>query len=464
MNSSHHSRLQTALQNATDTRELALGSGVIFQTGELFKRFFPNQTAIPIADCRTFAAAGQRVMESLQRAHCPVLDPVIFEDNALHAEYRHVLRIRETLQAHAAIPIAIGSGTLNDLVKLASHESGRAYMVAATAASMDGYTAYGASITREGIKQTFSCPAPRVVVADIEILAAAPPELTAAGYGDLLAKIPAGADWLLANELGIEPIHTTAWSLVQHPLREWLRHPDRLRQGDSGAIARLAEGLIMTGFAMQAAQSSRPASGAEHQFSHLWDMQDHRFQGRTPLHGWKVGIGALVASIFYEQILAAPMEQLDIAQIADAWPAPDQLADQINRRHALPHLKQLALQESRAKYIDRAQLTRHLTQLKECWPRLQSRLREQLISFAQMRDMLHQAGAPTHPDEIGIDLPRLQRSCLEARQIRRRYTVLDLANETGLFPQCLKTLADFPSPFPPCLLQSKIINLEPLTP
>jgi glycerol-1-phosphate dehydrogenase [NAD(P)+] len=44
-------------------------------------------------------------------------------------------------------------------------------MIAATAASMDGYTAFGAAITHDGFKQTFACPAPRAVVADLDILA-----------------------------------------------------------------------------------------------------------------------------------------------------------------------------------------------------------------------------------------------------------------------------------------------------
>ena len=34
-------------------------------------------------------------------------------------------------------------------------------MSVATAASMDGYTAFGAAITKEGYKQTMTCPAPR---------------------------------------------------------------------------------------------------------------------------------------------------------------------------------------------------------------------------------------------------------------------------------------------------------------
>jgi glycerol-1-phosphate dehydrogenase [NAD(P)+] len=74
----------------------------------------------------------------------------------------------------------------------------------------------------------------------------------------------------------------------------------------------LIEGLLMTGLAMQYCQSSRPASGAEHQFSHLWDMQHHRHFERTPWHGCKVAIGTLAATMLYEQLMAEGMEDLDV--------------------------------------------------------------------------------------------------------------------------------------------------------
>src|SRR5436305_814352 len=144
---------------------------------------------------------------------------------------------------------------------------------------MDGYTAYGASITKDGLKQTFDCPAPRAVLADTEVIGAAPAGLTASGYADLAAKVTAGADWLIAEALGVEPIDAQAWALVQDRLREWLSDAAGVRRGERVAVRRLTVGLMMGGFAMQRTRTSRVASGAEHQFSHLWDMQHHNHEG-----------------------------------------------------------------------------------------------------------------------------------------------------------------------------------------
>ena len=141
-----------------------------------------------------------------------------------------------------AVPVAVGSGTINDLTKLAAHRTGRRYVAVGTAASMDGYTAYGASITYNGSKQTFPCPAPIAVVADLDVMRAAPAELNAAGYADLMAKTVAGADWLLADAVGNEAINPGAWDIIQGRLREVLANPAGVRAGDLETLNRLAQG------------------------------------------------------------------------------------------------------------------------------------------------------------------------------------------------------------------------------
>src|SRR5215211_7821812 len=210
------------------------------------------------------------------------------------------------------------------------HEAGRPYLGVATAASMDGYTAFGAAITRAGYKQTMTCPAPRALVADLEVLASAPAEMTAAGYGDLLGKVTAGADWLVADALGIEPVDPKVWDLVQGPLREAIGRPDDLAAGDRGALERLVEGLVMSGLAMQAHASSRPASGAEHQFSHLWEMEGLGHDRRPPLsHGFKVGLGSIAIAALYERILERDLTALDIEALRSAWRTPEEVEEAV---------------------------------------------------------------------------------------------------------------------------------------
>lgn len=429
--------LAEALAAASETRQLEIGAGVSSAAPRVFQQQFGNRAAVIVADLNTFRAAGQAVAEAFGAAGHPMLEPFLFQAPDLYAEHRFVSELEAALRSHTAIPVAVGSGTINDLTKLASHRTARPYMCVATAASMDGYTAFGASITYEGAKQTFQCPAPAAVVADVEVICAAPGEMNAWGYADLVAKVPAGADWILADALGDEPIHAPAWAMVQGPLREMVSDPTGVRSRKPAPVEKLVEGLLLSGFAMQAAKSSRPASGAEHQFSHLWDMQHHTHNGRAPSHGFKVGIGTLASAALYERLLAQPVERLDVAQCCAAWRDEESWAAHARELLGENELVEVAARELRAKHSSPPQLREQLELLKTLWPKLRERLSGQLLPVAILRQMLRDVGAPTEPEQIGITRARLRQSYWQAFCIRRRFTVLDVAIRTGLLEVCL---------------------------
>src|SRR6185436_12259723 len=111
----------------------------------VFKEQFPGDRALVIADAQTFPLAARAVVEALTSAGVSCIAPFIYTDPALYAEFHFVAQLEASLRQHDAIPVAVGSGTINDLVKLAAHRAERpSYMCVATAASMDGYTAFGA--------------------------------------------------------------------------------------------------------------------------------------------------------------------------------------------------------------------------------------------------------------------------------------------------------------------------------
>src|SRR5690349_4367974 len=234
--------LAEALAAAKDTRSLEIGSRILQRTPEIFRQQFGEKPAVIVADTNTFEAAGRAVHDAFHEKN-QSLEPFIYTDPNLYAEYKFVEELQEWLKNHDAIPVAVGSGTINDLTKLAAHEVGRPYMCVATAASMDGYTAFGASITQIGSKQTFFCPAPRAVVADLDIIRAATGDMNSWGYTDLVAKVTAGADWMLSDALGAEPVHAGAWKIIQPGLRELISDPGGVPARRPESISRLVEGL-----------------------------------------------------------------------------------------------------------------------------------------------------------------------------------------------------------------------------
>jgi glycerol-1-phosphate dehydrogenase [NAD(P)+] len=435
-------RIETALQEATDTRTVTIGAGKLASVADIFEESFGDPEAVIVADENTFEVAGKEVQRLLEEAGHKVLEPYVFPgEPALYAGYGNIETLVETLREHDAIPIAVGSGTLNDIVKRSSYECERPYMCVGTAASMDGYTAFGASIEKDGHKQTLTCPAPRAVLADVDILVGAPAWMTASGYADLLGKVTSGADWLVADVLEVEKIDPKGWSLVQDHLRGWIGEPSELQAGDGEAMDQLIEGLVMSGLAMQSYQSSRTASGAEHQFSHLWEGEGLGRDDDPPLsHGFKVGVGSIAIAALYERVLDRDLGDLDIEAVRASWPTREELEREVRAAHTTSGLTEAAVDQSLSKYISDDELAERLELLREIWPDLREKVAEQLMPARQLREMLEEAGCPTSPEEIGLGWEDFKATYSRARMIRSRYTVLDLAAETGIFDECVEEM------------------------
>lgn len=428
-------KIEQALLHATDTKRLIIGPGCVRKSAEMFLDLFPGKKALVVADRNTWEVAGKDVLDSLRAAGVPSGEPFVFTDPDLYAEWTYVEQLRARLSGTEAIPIAVGSGVINDLTKYVSFLLGRRYMTVGTAASMDGYTAYGSSITIDGNKQTVDCPAPLGFVMDPVIAAAAPKELAASGYGDLIAKIPAGADWILADAAGVEGIDPLSWGLVQEGLREALADPVAVRSGDVSYTEKLSEGLLMSGFAMQACRSSRPASGMEHQFSHCWDMENLCHEGKHVSHGFKVSIGTLVSTASLEFLLEKGLEGLDVDASVASWKSWEETEEDIRRLFAgKPGHLSRALKETRDKYVDREGIRKQLKALKASWPAVSSRVQAQIIPFGTLKENLRLVGAPYEPEMIGVSRERLRTTFGYIPYMRSRFSNIDVVFRCGLLP------------------------------
>lgn len=427
-------RVKLALENATQTKALIVGEGILNNVAEVFKAQFPGKRALIVADNTTFRIAGSRIHDIFNAAGVAQDEPYVFDEPEFHAEWKYIERLDALFRQTRAIPVAVGSGTINDLTKLSAYHTGRRYMTVATAASMDGYLAFGASITKDGAKQTFACTATQALLADLDIIATAPPDMTASGYADLFAKVPAGADWIVADLLNIEPIDPIAFSIVQDGLRDALADPEGARNGNPKALKHLIEGLCLGGFAMQAyPKSSRPASGADHQFSHLLNMEHFVMKnGQMPSHGFQVSIGTIISLSFYEQLLKSNIAAIDVERCVAAWPPLDVQVNRALKMFECTDFPKLGATEIQAKYVTPEKLRLQLEQLKALWPEMKSRLESQVVPVSEAVRRLRLAGAPTKPEDIDLPRRRLRSSIIPAQSIRRRYTILDLGLRTLL--------------------------------
>lgn len=429
--------LDEAIARSATVREVLIAPAALARTGALYRRQFGRQAACLIADTNTWAAAGPATQAALQdegiatRTHVLPARPRVKPTVTLGKD------LADMLAADRSIPVAVGSGVLNDLVKYAAYRLDRPYLCVATAASMDGYTSAGSPLSDRGFKKTIQCRPARAVLADLDVLAAAPAEMIGWGYADLAGKIAAGGDWIVADALEIEPIDDVAWPLVQQDLRSWLADPKSITSGKPAAIAGLFEGLSLVGLAMELHRSSRPASGADHQIAHLWEMEELSHEGERVSHGACVAIGCLSVLKLYEWLLTQDLSNLDTERIVASAADMDSKAAMIEAAFGAGEIAARAKLETQAKHLEPAAHHARLETIATGWPDLSERLRSYLMPVAQMHALLQATGAPTTADEIGVGPARHRRAIAQARFLRSRYTVLDLLDETGLLENAL---------------------------
>ncbi|MEO1249278.1 MAG: sn-glycerol-1-phosphate dehydrogenase [Pseudomonadota bacterium] len=426
-----------AVARSASVSEILVDRGAIDQAAAVFKRNFADETALLMADENTWQAAGEALDGILTSAgiatshHILPANPRPKPDRVLAEEMRAV-------QAdHGGTAVSVGSGVINDLVKYGAYQLEKPYFCVATAASMDGYSSSGSPLVDKGFKKTIECVPPKAILADLDIIAAAPEAMAGWGYGDLAGKMPAAGDWIIADALGIEAIDSVAWPLVQDNLRDWLSDPNGIAQGNPEATAALFAGLTIAGLAMEFVGNSRPASGADHQVAHIWEMEKLVHEGERVSHGACVSIGCMTILRLYDWLLEQDLTDLDVDAIVAGRADLASEDRQIEAAFPDAQIAARAKQELRGKFVEADQHQARLEQIMGVWPDLKPRLRGHLMRADEMRALLSAAGAPVDSAQIGVSATRHKATTLAARFIRSRYTMLDLLSDTGLLTKAV---------------------------
>jgi glycerol-1-phosphate dehydrogenase [NAD(P)+] len=400
----------------TETRAIVIERSLDGGEAELIAPLGLGRRLAVVCDRNTFDALGRRVARAL--ASVATIDSLVLD--APVADLATVDELRARAAAAEAL-IAVGSGTLNDLCKYLAAESGRPYAVFATAPSMNGYLTATASLVRDGVKVSLPARPPCAALFDLDVLCKAPARLIQAGIGDSICRTTAQADWLLAHYLRDAPYSETPYLLQIEEEPHLLSHAASIAHGDVEGVRALTRLLVLAGLGMVIVGGSQPASMGEHLISHYIDTLARPHPGS--LHGEQVGVATLTVSRMQHALLQGERPPRV---------RPTRLDGTAMRARCGPGLGDRVIAQFRAKALDEAGAARMNARLAEVWPAMMERLRAIMVPTARLRDALAAAGAPTTGADLGLAPAFYREAVRHAREIRDRYSILDLAGDAAV--------------------------------
>lgn len=384
------------------------------QEAELVSKLEFGRNLAMVCDLDTFEAMGKRVEKALSSRF--KIQRVTLGRHP-HPDEETLQKLIDALDPGTDAIIAVGSGTINDLCKMAAYRKGCPQAVFGTAPSMNGYTSVNAAITVGGLKKSLHAAAPRGVFLDLRVLADAPKRLIQSGLGDSLCRPTAQADWLLAHMIWDQPYREAPFALLKEDEQPLFAQPAALLSGDLAVMRRLARTLILSGFGMTICGGSYPASQGEHLISHYVDMMA---SGQVPetFHGEQIGVTTLTMARLQEKILRSNQ-------------APKLKASTTTREQVLAHfgekLGEACWKEFEPKRLDAGKAEALNANLEKNWSSIRERIESVTIDSDRLASCLQAAEAPMTPKDLGWPDALYANAVSHAREIRNRYTFLDFA-------------------------------------
>jgi glycerol-1-phosphate dehydrogenase [NAD(P)+] len=376
-----------------------------------------------VADQNTYRVLG-RAVESAIQARGWDIKSVVFEAPEVTPDETFIVQVLMEADQTERTYLAVGSGTVTDITRFASHRTRRPFISVPTAPSVDGFTSPSASLVIGRIKQTVMAQPPLAVIADLPTLAAAPQAMIAAGFGDILGKAIALADWQISHLMLDSTYSPDIAARVRSTLTACIDAVVEIGQASPEGIRKLMFSLFDSGMSMLNFGNSRPAAGAEHYMSHFIEMKLVREGRPAVLHGAKVGMFSIYAAALYARLRS--LDRDTAAARLQATPQPDRATD-IQRIHEQYGSIADKLVIEQAPFLDMtpnayARLQQHIL---ERWDQIQA-VAAEVPTPQQVTDLLRQAGGATTPAELGLSEEEVEQAVLHSHLFRNRFTICKL--------------------------------------
>jgi glycerol-1-phosphate dehydrogenase [NAD(P)+] len=290
----------------------------------------------------------------------------------------------------------------------------------------------GAPLVVGGIKETYRAQAPIAVFADLETSIAAPRELKAAGFGDMVGKLTSLADWRLGHLVWDEPYDEAIEQRVRTALDSCVACIDDIVQSGEQGVHCLMAALIESGVCMFEFGDSRPASGSEHHCSHFWEMQLLKRHQPAILHGAKVGYATTLIAKLYDRVRQLTREEVGELLQASSFVANHEAEIAGIQRVYGPVANDVIRMQRPFLEMTEPQFGHLRQRIIDNWHEIQG-VASTVPPSARIVEVLSQAGAPTSWQALpGLEERDIELALSYGHYLRNRFTVIKLMQVCGV--------------------------------
>jgi len=276
-------------------REIIVGHNATSQIAELCYRVSTGNSILIVSDKKTRKISGDEIFKILSKANYEVKQQIISSPTV--GEVNSVMKFAHKNKID--LMLGVGGGSVIDVTKLAAYELSKPFISVPTSAAHDGIASPRASLKHSKGSLSKTAVSPLAILADTKIIHKAPYRMLASGCADVVSNISAVMDWELAHRLKGEEFSSHSAVLAKTAAQLLIENADDIRAFTEESVWIAVKAMIVSGVAMSVAGNTRPASGAEHMFSH---MLDHLGPGimlkgrkyKKPMHGEQCGVGAIM--------------------------------------------------------------------------------------------------------------------------------------------------------------------------
>ncbi|MCR4885159.1 MAG: sn-glycerol-1-phosphate dehydrogenase [Clostridiales bacterium] len=415
-------------------RYFRAGSGVIHTLPDALHSRGRKHPMV-VMDANTEKAAGNQVRQVLDAAGIPHTDFVFPSGKGKMEPDEYAMgALAMAMDPSCDVILAVGSGVINDCCKVMAHACHLTSMVICTAPSMDGYCSNSASMIQNHIKVSLYNACPEAIIADTDILATAPDIMLQAGLGDMLAKYISICEWRISHIIYDDPYCEEIAGMVRTCLKHIVEQADRLMKREPEALKAVIEGLVISGISMAFAEISRPASGLEHYFSHIWEMQALQKGQPSDLHGIQVGVGTLLTLWIYEHMLN--MDSIDIAKATNAMEHFSQEAWEKTMWEIFGPITPSILEIEKKVGKNKPETQKkHLQRLVDHWSEIRQIIREELPSRESVFHLMESCGMPLTPKDLNLTAQDTIHALKGSREIRDKYLTSSMLWDLGMLAE-----------------------------